>query len=220
MSIFHVLKILISLKRSSSLDFCLYFSCDFFVPKVKLKRFGVWVPSAWPAGPPGGSSSLPSWEGFIHEASAKLPIVWRQTGSGTFMSCKTKDLQEISCNSSMGFNDNWSHESFLCTVRCGPCRTFRDARVQIVCFENSYGTSLVAQWLRLCTSSAGGRGSILGQGTNIPHGSHGQKKKKEFLWEVQRCGFVYSRDPGEAFGKNHEYCLMGFLSTPQLCSHA
>ena len=31
---------------------------------------------------------------------------------------------------------------------------------------NSYlGTSLVVQWLRLCTSNAGGPGSIPGQGT-------------------------------------------------------
>ena len=96
MSIFHVLEVLISIKRSSSLDFHINFSCDFFVPKVKLKRFGVWVPGEWPGGPPGGSPSLPSWEGFIPEASAKLPIVCRQTGSGTFMSCKTKDLREIS----------------------------------------------------------------------------------------------------------------------------
>ena len=40
------------------------------------------------------------------------------------------------------------------------------------------GTSLVAQWLRLCTSSAGGRGSILGQGTKIPHASHAPPPKK------------------------------------------
>ena len=37
---------------------------------------------------------------------------------------------------------------------------------------------------------------------------------------MQRCGFVYSRDLGEAFGENNEYCLMGFLSMPQMCSHA
>ena len=42
------------------------------------------------------------------------------------------------------------------------------------------GTSLVVQWLRLCTSTAGGMGSIPGRGTKIPHATwHGLKKKKE-----------------------------------------
>ena len=31
------------------------------------------------------------------------------------------------------------------------------------------GTSLVVQWLRLCTASAGGVGLIPGRGTKIPH---------------------------------------------------
>ena len=30
-------------------------------------------------------------------------------------------------------------------------------------------TSLVVQWLRLCTPNAGGLGLIPGQGTNVPH---------------------------------------------------
>ena len=42
------------------------------------------------------------------------------------------------------------------------------------------GTSLVVQWLRLHASTAGGGGSIPGQGTKIPHAlGHGQKKKKK-----------------------------------------
>ena len=41
-------------------------------------------------------------------------------------------------------------------------------------------TSLVVQWLRLCSSTSGGLGSIPGQGTKISHATwHGQKKKKE-----------------------------------------
>ena len=41
------------------------------------------------------------------------------------------------------------------------------------------GNSLVVLWLRLCASTAGGTGSIPGQGTKIPHAAqHGQKKKK------------------------------------------
>ena len=41
------------------------------------------------------------------------------------------------------------------------------------------GTSLAVQWLRLRASTAGGMGSIPGQGTKIPHAAlHGQKKEK------------------------------------------
>ena len=40
------------------------------------------------------------------------------------------------------------------------------------------GTTLVVQWLRLHTSTAGGGGSIPGQGTKISHAlGHGQKRK-------------------------------------------
>ena len=40
------------------------------------------------------------------------------------------------------------------------------------------GTSLVVQWLRLCSSTTGGRGSTPGRGTKIPHAApHGQEKK-------------------------------------------
>ena len=39
------------------------------------------------------------------------------------------------------------------------------------------GTSLVVQWLRLCTYNAGCTGSVPDWGTKIPHASgHGQKK--------------------------------------------
>ena len=41
-------------------------------------------------------------------------------------------------------------------------------------------TSLVVQWLRLCASTEDGTGSMLGQGTEIPHVAwHGQKKTKK-----------------------------------------
>ena len=49
------------------------------------------------------------------------------------------------------------------------------------------GTSLAVQWLRLCTSNAGGIVSIPGQGTKIPHVTwHGQNnnnnnKKLEYI---------------------------------------
>ena len=43
-------------------------------------------------------------------------------------------------------------------------------------------TSLVVQWLRLGTSTAGGTGSIPGRGTKIPHASQcSQKKEKDIL---------------------------------------
>ena len=38
-------------------------------------------------------------------------------------------------------------------------------------------TSLAVQWLRLCTSNAGGMGSIPGQGTKIPHAAWCSQKK-------------------------------------------
>ena len=42
------------------------------------------------------------------------------------------------------------------------------------------GNSLAIQWLRLCTLTAEGLGSIPGQGTKIPQAMrHGQKKKKK-----------------------------------------
>ena len=45
------------------------------------------------------------------------------------------------------------------------------------------GTSLVVQWLRLHASTAGGGGSIPGQGTKIPHAlGTGQKKKRREVY--------------------------------------
>ena len=41
------------------------------------------------------------------------------------------------------------------------------------------GTSLVVQWLRLCTSTAGSLGLIPGQGTKIPHAMQCQKRGKK-----------------------------------------
>ena len=41
-------------------------------------------------------------------------------------------------------------------------------------------TSLVVQWLRLYTSTAGGMGSIPDRGTKIPHAVQHNQKIKEF----------------------------------------
>ena len=54
----------------------------------------------------------------------------------------------------------------------------------------SLGTSLVVQWLRLFTSTAGVTGLVPGWGTNIPHAVQPRnlkkkKKKKKFLYTVE-----------------------------------
>ena len=41
------------------------------------------------------------------------------------------------------------------------------------------GNSLVVQWLGLRTFTAGGMGSMPGQGAKIPHATHGGQKKKK-----------------------------------------
>ena len=43
------------------------------------------------------------------------------------------------------------------------------------------GTSLVVQWLRLCTSTAGGEGSIPGKGTKIPHDPQCSQKNRKVV---------------------------------------
>ena len=50
-------------------------------------------------------------------------------------------------------------------------------------FKLMTGTSLAVQWLRLCTSNAGGKGSVPSQGTEIPHAVWRGKKKKKSLGE-------------------------------------
>ena len=72
--------------------------------------------------------------------------------------------------------------------------------------RDSRGTSLAAQWLRLLhTSTAGGMGSIPGQGTKIiPHAAlQGQKKKSICsFWNMIKPNFNYlSWVPG--FGDHH-----------------
>ena len=53
------------------------------------------------------------------------------------------------------------------------------------------GTSLAVQWLRLCASTAGGMGSIPGQGTKIPHAVWCSQKKK--LREKYPTGSISSK---------------------------
>ena len=49
-----------------------------------------------------------------------------------------------------------------------------------------WGTSLAVQWLRLCPSNAGGKGSIPGQGTKIPHAvQRGQNINKQIKVKIK-----------------------------------
>ena len=55
------------------------------------------------------------------------------------------------------------------------------------------GISLVIQWLRFCTSTSGGVGSIPGQGTKIPHTEWcGQKKKKKIISVVHSFTHLFA----------------------------
>ena len=54
---------------------------------------------------------------------------------------------------------------------CFPHLTEEEAEAQkceVICAKgNETGTSLVAQWLRLCTPNTGGPGSVPGRGTRV-----------------------------------------------------
>ena len=52
------------------------------------------------------------------------------------------------------------------------------------------GPSLAVQWLRLCAPSAGGTGSIPGQGTKIPHATQCAQRKKKCpsTYKWTECG--------------------------------
>ena len=78
-----------------------------------------------------------------------------------------------------------------CHVVCSQMKTPTSPKVHIPFPGTGYiqwlvrrgGDSLLVQWLRLHTSTAGGPGSIPGQGTKIPQAALcGQKKKKKCVW--------------------------------------
>ena len=46
------------------------------------------------------------------------------------------------------------------------------------------GTSLVVQWLGLCSSNAGGTGSIPGQGTSIPYAAWPKNPKGSYFYKA------------------------------------
>ena len=85
------------------------------------------------------------------------------------------------------------------SVRTPSCKLIGIAQPGKKCQnQRETGTSLVVQWLRLCTPSAGGMGSIPGQRTKIPHAmQHSQKKKKSegksqefWLKSLANCGYA------------------------------
>ena len=54
-----------------------------------------------------------------------------------------------------------------------------DNKITVISKELSFRNSVVVQWLGPCASTAGGMGSIPGQGTKIPQAAWcGQRKKK------------------------------------------
>ena len=64
------------------------------------------------------------------------------------------------------------------------------------------GTSLAVQWLKLCTSSVGGIGSIPGQRTKIPHATWCSQKKKSitiFLNVLENKNYL-------EWSKPHDIC--------------
>ena len=74
-------------------------------------------------------------------------------------------------------------------------------------------TSLVVQWLRLCTSNAGDEGSIPGQGTKILHVQCDQKKNSALhehgLWHHKTIIIVLSKitvtDHHNKFNSNESF---------------
>ena len=66
--------------------------------------------------------------------------------------------------------------------------------------KSSLGTSLVVQWLRLHTPTAGATGSIPGLGNKNPHATECSKKKKKktIHWEV--CGKRDTLQSGSVIG--------------------
>ena len=76
------------------------------------------------------------------------------------------------------------------------------------------GISLVVQWLRLCTSTAGSVGSIPGQGNKIPLAAKkiircSQKKKKQCLSFQSFCGSGIQAWPRWVSHRQCSRCYLG-----------
>ena len=77
-------------------------------------------------------------------------------------------------------------------------------------------TSLVAQWLRLCTSTAGGTGSIPGQGSSTRHVVWQKKKKKNLLKPNSIPTAHLQLSSWMWLEKNTELCWLVFQIWPQI----
>ena len=58
----------------------------------------------------------------------------------------------------------------------------------------------MVQWLRLCDSTVGDVGSILGQGPKIPHAALHSQKKKNFFFFSKSSGEISSERAWEEAG--------------------
>ena len=65
----------------------------------------------------------------------------------------------------------------------GPLSPFQENVLHFCSKLTSRQTSLENQWLRICTSDAGGVGSIPGWGTKIPHSCSVAKKLNKKITE-------------------------------------
>ena len=78
--------------------------------------------------------------------------------------------------------------------------------VQMLSFEESSGTSLAVQRLRLCASNAGDAGLTPGRGTKIPHAAqHSQKVKKK-----KKKKSLLTQD--HVTGLPHVFCYLDYFS--------
>ena len=96
------------------------------------------------------------------------------------------DVLSVSCNKScilhFPLTTCSSHVGLEASYR--GCRQARSRARKSNQREGLVGTSLAFQWLRLCASTAGGAGSIPGQGSKILHASWCSPKERERrVWE-------------------------------------
>ena len=113
------------------------------------------------------------------------PTPWFQTSGTrlwayTFLLFKISETVVTSCS---------SYRKLILGVQVVRCAALvRMSRKESENQKRSSWTSLVVQWLGLQVSNAGGKGSIPGLGTNIPHVAwHGQKKKKKHKRVIWLC---------------------------------
>ena len=81
--------------------------------------------------------------------------------------------------------------SFVAVLVCKFCASSQRncqkfcSKIQLV------GTSLMVHWLRICASTSGSTGLILGQGTKIPHAMELGKRKKNHLVDFSTTSSPY-----------------------------